>query len=288
MKPLRGTTALLTGASKGIGVYIARALAKEGMDLVLAARSAEDLEKVASELRSGGQRVLAVPTDLGDRGQLENLVERAEGEFGGIDVLVNNAGLEETFPYIGLSSERIDQIMEVNLRAPMILSHALLPKMIERGRGHIVNVASVAGLAGVPYSEPYSASKHGLIGFSRSLFATAIGEGYPVGVTAVCPGFVADAGMYEEGRVELGIEAPAALGTSPAEDVASAVVRGIVEEKPEIIVTSMPIRPALVAQVFSPRLALWLMTKLGGMAFFKQTADRRVEDAASQDPADRG
>ncbi len=272
MKALIGMTALITGGSRGIGVYIARALAGQGMNLVLAARSADMLETVAAEMRGMGVRVDTVAADVGDRDQLTELVKRAEAASGGVDVLVNNAGLEDAVPYARLEPARIDQIIEVNLRAPMMLTRLFLPKMIARGRGHIVNIASLAGLMGVPYEEPYSATKHGLVGFTRSLRASAIGEGYPVGISVICPGFISEAGMYENARKMSGVDAPSTFGTSPPEAVAEAVVRAVVDDEPEIIVNAKPVRPLLLMQVFAPRMTVKIAKKAGALSLFKRLA----------------
>jgi len=285
MKTLRGKTALVTGASRGIGIYIARALAEKGMNLVLAARSAFDLINVATEIRSIGFKVLTIPTDIGKRTKLESLVKRAEEESGGIDVLVNNAGLEKAYPYDKISPEIIDQIIEVNLVAPMILSRLLIPKMIERGGGHIVNIASLAGLFGIAYGEVYAATKHGLVGFTRSLRLTAIGEGYPVRASVICPGFISDAGMYENTRKDTGIEAPFVLGTLLPEDVAKSVVRAIVNDIPEIVVNSRPIRPLSLAQVLSPRFLSWFSNRFGGVDVFKRWAQNNMEKSLSAEKA---
>ena len=252
MRDLKNRTALVTGASQGIGVYIARALAAEGMNLILAARSADKLESVAEDLRATGSEVLCIPTDLSDRASLAALAERVEGEGGGVDLLINNAGVELSMLFGEVPMEDIDQIIEVNLRAPIVLSRLLLPKMIRRGRGHIVNISSLAGLGGVAYQELYCATKHGLVGFTRSLRATASNEGYPVGCSVVCPGFIDDVGMYADMSRESGVKAPLSFGTSPPERVARAVVRAVQRDVPEIVVNPMPIRPLLVVALFAP------------------------------------
>ena len=278
MKTLQAKTAVITGASRGIGPFIARALAKEGMNLILVARTSDSLEEVATELRSQEIAVTCIPMDLGQRDQLVTLVERAEAESSGVDVLVNNAGLEVSYPYDKLDTEIIDQIIEVNLTAPMILSRLFLPKMINRGRGHIVNISSLAGLVGAPYGEAYSASKHGLVGFTRSLQFTALGEAYPVGVSVICPGFISETGMYNNNSKGSGIEAPATFGTSPPEDVAKAVVKAIKENKPEIIVNSRPVRPLLLMQVLAPSLASWFARKTGALELSKGFAQNRMKE----------
>lgn len=277
MKSLRGKTALVTGASRGIGVYIARALAREGMDLILAARSAEALDKVAADLAILDQRILAVPTDVGDRASLQHLLDRAL-EFGGVDVLVNNAALGPTFAFDRIPQELVDQGIEVNLRAPMILSRELLPQMIERGAGHIVNIASVAGLVGTPYSETYSATKFGLVGFTAALRATALGEGYPVGASVICPGFVTGAGMYEDMRDRNGLEASSLLGSVSADEVARSVVRAIVDDVPQIVANSRPIVPLAFLGNLFPSSLEWFARKFGVIDLFKAEADRRERE----------
>ena len=276
MKDLRGKTALVTGASRGIGVHIARALAREGMNLVLAARSADDLSKVAEEVSIADTQTWCVPTDVGDRTSLQALVDRAI-ELGGVDVLVNNAGIEEGRPFHQAPPELIDQVIEVNLRAPMMLARLLLPQMIERGAGHIVNIASVAGLMGTPYSESYSASKHGIMGFNRSLRGTAVGEGYPVGVSAICPGFVTDSGMYDQIQKATGRGSPRIFGTSSPEKVAKEVVRAIVDDVPEIVVNPIPMRPTAITGILFPRFMEWFGRKSGIIELFRRVALARTD-----------
>lgn len=278
MNELRGRTALVTGASKGIGVYIARALAAEGMNLILASRSADKLEALADELRDDGVRVSCIPTDLGDRRSLEALASRAEEESGGIDVLINNAGLERWMAYDELPTDRIDEIIEVNLRAPMTLARLLLPSMLERGRGHIVNIASVAGMAGFPYSEAYCATKHGLVGFTRAFRLTAKSEGYPVGCSVVCPGFVDDVGMYAGMTDEAKVKSPLAFGTSSPRKVARAVVRAIKRDAPEIVVNPTPVRLWVALALLVPRFGSWLALRLGAARIFGPVAKGRSGD----------
>lgn len=278
MRDLQNRTALVTGASKGIGVYIARALAAEGMNLILAARSADKLEQVADELRATGRRVLCIPTDLSDRSSLRELVNRAEGEGGGVDVLVNNAGVEDWMTFDQLAVELIDEAIDVNLRAPVVLSRLLLPRMRERGRGHIVNIASLAGLGPVAYAEPYCLTKHGLIGFTRSLRATVRNENYPVSCSVVCPGLV-DAGMYEDATRDFGVKAPLALGSSPPGRVARAVVRAVKRDLPEVIVNPIPCRLPLAIGLLAPRLAQWMVQWLGISKFFGIIARQRGRQA---------
>ena len=277
MRNLRGRTAILTGASKGIGVYVARALAKQGMNLVLAARSASALEEVRKAVERLGVRAIAVPTDVGDRSALESLVERASSEFGAIDVLVNNAGIELIMTYHKLEPEEIEQIVRVNLVAPMHLTWLVLPGMLERGQGHIVNMSSLAGKAGPAYGEPYGATKAGLIGFTQSLRGTYRDSG--VSASVVCPGFVEE-GMYAKTKEEFGVEAPRRLGVSKPEAVAGGVIRAIRKDLPEVIVNPGPIRPLLMVNAVSPSLGEWIVERTGAAAVFRKVAELRADQRA--------
>ncbi len=260
MKDLWGRTALITGASKGIGVYVARSLAVEGMNLVLAARSASLLEEVRDQVERLHRKAVVLPIDLSDRAQLRTLAEMAETAFGGIDVLVNNAGLELVYQYDKLSEEEIDQVVQVNLLAPMQLTRLMLPKMLERNRGHIVNMASLAGKYGIGYNEVYATTKAGLITFTQSLRSSYAGTG--VTASVICPGFV-DTGMYTRGVEESGVVAPKSVGVSKPEAVAMAVIRAIREDVPEIIVNPRPLRPLIALGAALPGVADGVVRRLG-------------------------
>ncbi len=272
MKTLRGKTALITGASRGIGIHIAKALANQGMNLVLVARNAESLKKTSTVLKSSSVEIFTVAADVGNINQLSNLVDEVDTLANGIDILINNAGIDVCVPYHEMKTDDIDQIIKVNLIAPMILSKLFLPKMIERGEGHIVNIASLSGLVGTPYDEAYTASKHGLVGFSRSLRVTAMGESYPVGISVICPGFISDTGMWFDAERDADLKAPSAIGTSSPEKVAKAVVSAIAKNKLEVIVNPTPIRPLLLLQSLFPSIAPWLTQKTGTIQLMKKLA----------------
>jgi short-subunit dehydrogenase len=273
MKHLRGKTALVTGASRGIGPYVARALAERGMHLVLSARATASLDTVAAAARALGVRVTCIAADLEQRADVESLAQRAESESGGIAVLVNNAGIESAHAYATIEVRDIDRIIAVNLSAPMVLTRLLLPAMIQRGEGHVVTLGSLAGLSGAPYEEAYSATKHGVVGFSRSLRMSMQAQGHPIGVSVVCPGFVAGAGMYENAKNATGGAAPFLLGTVPIEKVSRAVVRAIVNDEPEIVLSGKPIKPFLLLQTISPRLVGRIGLAAGVARTFKRWAD---------------
>ena len=208
---LGGRTALVTGASGGLGQAIARALARRGADLVLTARRTELIEALASETRGR-----AISCDLADRAALERLVEEA----GPVDVLVANAALPASGRIGSFSVEEIDRAIDVNLRAPMVLARLMCEGMAERGGGHIVFVSSLSGKAGAAGSSVYSATKFGLRGFAQSLREDLRPRG--VGVSTVFPGFIREAGMFHESGAKL----PGYVGTKKPEDVADAVVVG--------------------------------------------------------------
>ena len=270
MRQLVGRTAIITGASRGIGIHIARALAKQRMHLVLAARSEAGLEQVALDMRALGARVLAVRCDVANEADRADLVRRAEAEFGEIDLLVNNAGIESTFPYDRQSPEEIERIISVNLTAPMLLTRAVLPGMVARRRGHIVNIASLAGKVGVPYGLPYAATKAGLIHFTESLRSEFRGTG--VSGSVVCPGFVSEVGMYDEMTKLSNVKASRLAGTSAPSKVAAAVVKCTRRDRPEMIVNPGPMRLLSAIAELAPGMFERIYPLFGANALFKKVA----------------
>jgi short-subunit dehydrogenase len=196
-------------------------------------------------------------------------------EFGEIDLLINNAGIESTVHFEDQDEAAFEQMVQVNLIAPAALTRMVLPGMLERERGHVVNIASLAGKAGTPFGAAYSTTKHGLIGFNHSLRGEYRKRG--VGFSAICPGFVSDVGMYADGMVELGIEAPRSLGTSSPEQVAKAVIK---KNKPEIIVNPNAMRVMLTVAQASPSLGEWITNRMGVNTVFEEGADKRAAQAA--------
>jgi short-subunit dehydrogenase len=270
MKELTQRTAIITGASRGIGTYVARALADQKMNLVLAARSKESLEQVASGLRESGVRVITVPTDVTDRKALEALIAAADDEFGGTDVLVNNAGALTIFPYDRIGIEDVERTVRLNLTSAMILTRLALPGMVERGRGHIVNMSSIAGIWGPPFDGVYGATKAGLIGFTQSLRQEYHGTG--ISASVICPGYVEEAGMYHEAEQATGIKASALSGRATPGAVARAVVKAIKKDRPHIIVNKPPVRTLAVLTALSPRFGEWLTRSANGYAPFIKAA----------------
>lgn len=269
---LRGRNAIVTGASRGIGVYIARTLAREGVNLALAARSADALEEVRTEVAALGVRAVAFATDVTDDDQLASLVERSERDLGPVDILVNNAGIEQTHRFDRYPPEEIRRIVDVNLTSPLLLTRLVLPGMLERGRGSVVNVASLAGKGGYPCQAPYAATKAGLVMFTHTLRAEYAHT--PVRFSAVCPGFVADAGMYADMEAAIGMKAPRAMGTSAPQKVADAVVKAVRTGAVELLVNPTPIRPMLVLSQMFPELSSRVLSALGVTSSAREVADR--------------
>ncbi|HSG82536.1 MAG TPA: SDR family NAD(P)-dependent oxidoreductase [Gemmatimonadota bacterium] len=266
MREVANRTAIITGGSRGLGPHVARALAGAGMKLILAARSREELEGVAAGLRDGGAEAIAVPTDVTEHEALEALAAEAHARFGAIDVLVNNAGAVTAFPYEGLSGADIERVVGLNLTSAMVLARLVLPGMLERGRGHIVNMSSLAGLFGAPYDGVYGATKAGLIGFSQSLRAEFRQRG--VSASVICPGYVRQAGIYAEASRFTGVSAPWLVGTTSPEAVARAVVKAIRRDLPLVNVSPSPVRPLAALARISPGFTEWFLHRIDGWAPF--------------------
>ena len=179
---LAGQVAVVTGAGRGIGRAIAGALGREGAAVVLAARSGSELQTVAREIEQAGGRALAVPTDVRQEASVEALVRRALAEWRQVDVLVNAAGVATFAPVTDSKLDDWDQMLAVNLRGAVLCCRAALPSMVGRHRGTIINVGSVVTSRSLAGSAAYTASKYGLLGFSRVLAEEMRPHGVRVGV----------------------------------------------------------------------------------------------------------
>jgi short-subunit dehydrogenase len=272
MKELRGATALVTGGSGGIGAEIARALARVGANVVVAARREDALRSVVEQLRALGVRAEALPADLSLRDQVESLIDRANELLGPVDVLVNNAGVEDAASYTRVTREELISMIDLNLTAPMLLTHAALPGMLERGRGHVVFISSVAGKLGPAYQAPYAASKAGLIGLTQSLRAEYLNS--PVGFSVACPGFVEGDGMYQR-MAEAGLQSNWLMRSTPIHKVAERVVLAIRDDRPEVIEAGTPLRPILALGQVAPRLIERAAPRVGVTELFRRTAQSR-------------
>jgi 3-oxoacyl-[acyl-carrier protein] reductase len=189
---LRGQTAVVTGGGKGIGRAICLALAREGADIVIAARTEKDIRETARMVEEEGRRALAVSTDIRIEEDVKNMVSDAVNAFGRIDILVNNAGVAYRKYMVDTSREEYENIMDTNVKGMFFCTKYALPYLLKRGEGRIINISSGAGKHGIPKLSIYCASKFAVIGFTESI-AYEIGGG--VQVYAVCPASV-DTDMY--------------------------------------------------------------------------------------------
>jgi uncharacterized protein len=245
---ISGSTILLTGATGGLGHAIARALDERGGKLILTGRRTDVLEPLAAELDA---RALAV--DLSEAAEIDRLVQEA----GEVDILVANAALPAAGRLETFTMPEIDRALDVNLRAPVALAHALVPAMIARGNGHLLFMSSLSGKSATPGTSIYNATKFGLRGFASALRADLRPNG--VGVSAVFPGFIRDAGMFAEAGVEL----PSGVGTASPQDVARATVQAIERNRAEIDVAPLPLRAGAAFAGIAPELAARVARRLG-------------------------
>ncbi len=214
---LAGKGAVVTGGGRGIGAAVAEALAAAGASVLVAARTKAEVEAVAARLREKGATAHAATCDVTDEASVAGLAKAALARLGRVDILVNNAGVAPSAPVKSLALEEWNRTFAVNATGTFLCTRAFLPGMVERKWGRVVNVASVAALAGSPYIAAYAASKHAALGFTRCAAAEVAPHG--VTVNAVCPGYV-DTPMTEAsvGRI--------VAKTGKSREEALAVIRG--------------------------------------------------------------
>lgn len=255
---LRGSRALVTGATGGIGQAIARALAAERVDLVLSGRRMDVLEPLAAEL--GATAIAAELADLAD-------VDRLMAAAGDIDILVANAALPNSGNVMEFTPEQIDRALTVNLHAPILMSRAAGIAMSARKHGHIVIIGSVSGITPSPEASLYNATKFGVRGFALGFRLDLEDAG--VGVSVVEPGFIRDAGMF----VESGGTLPPGVRTSTPEQVAQGVLKAIRKNRAEVVVAPAELRAgARFGSVF-PTINARIQKAGGGSKLGKQMAE---------------
>jgi short-subunit dehydrogenase len=273
MRDLQGRSALVTGASSEIGEAVARRLAGAGMRLVLSGRDSKQLAATAETVVDSDPYCL--PADLSDGAEVVRLAAEADRLGNGVDVLVNVAGAVHVDPFDRLSDDDIEAQLFVNLTAPLILVRRLLPGMLDRRRGHVVLIGSLAGLVGGAYQAPYAAAKAGIDCAVRALREETRGSG--VGFSVVHPGPVrgrtsygrmADAGRRShpagaERRV------PWPIGETTPQCVARAVMRSIQRSRPQLLVSPRPGRAVLAVAAVHPGAAAALLRRAGLTRYFQ-------------------
>ncbi|HKQ54072.1 MAG TPA: 3-oxoacyl-ACP reductase FabG [Pyrinomonadaceae bacterium] len=189
-KQLEERIAVITGGGRGIGRAVALSFAREGADVMVLARTEDEVRRVAEEVRGEcGVRAFHAVCDVSDAASVRGAFERVREQFGrAADILVNNAGIAESAPLVKTNDELWRRHLEVNLSGTFYCMRAALPSMVERGWGRVINVASIAGKTGAPYIAAYSASKHGVLGLTRTAALEVATSG--VTVNAICPGYV--------------------------------------------------------------------------------------------------
>ena len=276
--------AIITGASHGIGACIARALANRGMNLLLVARSEDELRQLAGELRTRDTTVAVAVVDLAGRQAAHQVAEAARTELGSVDVLINNAATEPQTRFHVLTPAEIEDVLQVDLISPLLLSRLLLPGMLERGYGRIINVSSLAGHTSFPYTEAYAAAKDGLTAFSRVLAGDYRGTG--VAATSLVLGPVKDAGVTVRTLAETGLTASTAFSVAP-EKVADAVLRAIRKPKAEMVISVGPGRILKALMDYFPGLGPALNRLSGTTKLMASIADYREAQRARPVPGAR-
>jgi short-subunit dehydrogenase len=274
-------TAVITGASYGIGAYIARVLAAQRINLLLVARSEDQLRRLATELRAAGTTVAAAAIDLAGRDAAHQVAEAAAAELGTVDVLVNNAATEPQTRFHVLTPAEIEHVLQVDLISPLLLARLVLPGMLERGYGRIINISSLAGHTSFPHTQAYAAAKDGLTAFSRVLNSDYRGTG--VSATSLILGPVKDTGVSARTLAETGLTASTAFSVRP-EKVAAATLRAISRPKAEIVISAGPGRILKALMDYFPGLGPALNRLSGATKLMTAVADYR-EAQRTQPPS---
>ena len=275
MKDIKGSIALVTGGSRGLGPHIARLLAKEGVNIALTARTKNALDETIDTLTSFNIEAKAFPADLTDAASRTSLLENVKNHFGPIDLLINNAGMEWVCAYSDMSPEQIETMIQTNMIAPMLLTRMVMPDMLERKKGHIVTMSSLGGKKGSPYSATYAATKASLIQWTSGIRLELRGTG--VSASVICPGFVSESGMF----AVYGKKAPEITGETTPGKVALAVIRAIKKDIQEIVVNPGLIWPMVMLDAIDPGIMCWVLRKFGVYEFYRKQAEDNQKQGAN-------
>ncbi|UCD86013.1 MAG: SDR family NAD(P)-dependent oxidoreductase [Deltaproteobacteria bacterium] len=261
IKDFKDKWVLITGAASGIGRALALEFTAAGSKIIIADIDEVGMQRTADELKAKGGQAICIRADMTRPDEVETLARRALEDAGQVDILINNAGIASVCEAKDLSREEWDRILATNLFGPIRLTHHLLSHMISRGSGHIVNVASMAGLIGIPGMVPYTVSKFGMVGFSESLRTEL--DCYGIRVTAVCPGVVktpiiqtsAIKGFSED------LRNPPSPITMSVERAARIIFRGIRRNQARVIPATIPGKLLYLIKRIAPGLAESLIRK---------------------------
>ncbi|GAC1328024.1 MAG: hypothetical protein NVSMB17_02890 [Candidatus Dormibacteria bacterium] len=279
MKDIGGKVAIVTGASRGLGRYIAEALFDHGVKVIITARSADELEAVRTSFDRRGTRSVAIAGDITDAAHRARLVQEAVQRYGSLDILVNNAGTDDPRHITDVTDEGVAAMFDLNVVALVNMTRQVLPTMIAQHSGQVVNIASMAGLAPVPYASVYSATKHAVVGFSASIRYELEDTG--VGVSVVCPNFVSEAGLFHENT---GGDTGAVPTVTPTA-VADAVVGAITGNKERVLVSPAYVKLTPTIVGMSPGIVARLGKLTGAYAAMEGIADRARLDREVPQPA---
>ena len=254
---LRNKTVLITGGSRGLGLVMAREFAREGSRLVLCARDEQELEQARLDLEGLGPEVMIVSCDVTNKEDVNAMIARVNSRFGGVDVLINNAGVIQVGPIEVMTPEDFELAMQTHFWGPLNTILAVLPSMRQRRAGRIVNISSIGGKVSVPHLVPYSASKFALVGLSKGLRAELMKDG--IKVTTVCPGLMRTGsprnadfkGKHEFEYAWFSISDALPLLTVSAENAARQIVRACKRGDAELVI-SVPAKIAVLFEALFP------------------------------------
>ncbi len=233
IRKLRGTTAVITGATSGIGRETALAFARAGVQVVVAGRRKERLRELVAEIEQKGGKALMVQTDVSDQAEVEGLIKKAVERFGQINTLVNNAGVGLAARFEEQAIEDFRRVMDVNFWGAVYACKAAIPQMrLQAAGGVIINVSSIMGKRGMPFETAYCASKFALAGFSEALRAEVMAD--KIDVSTIFPGAV-ETEIFETSANQVGLEMPAYLPKFPAREMARVIVQDARFPQPEIV-----------------------------------------------------
>jgi NAD(P)-dependent dehydrogenase (short-subunit alcohol dehydrogenase family) len=254
---LTGKTVLITGGSRGLGLVMAREFAREGARLALCARDEAELQRAQADIEKLGGEVMTVPCDVTNKDSVTQMIERVNNRFGGVDVLVNNAGVIQVGPLEVMTPEDFELAMEAHFWGPLNTILAVLPSMRARKSGRIVNISSIGGKVSVPHLVPYSASKFALVGLSKGLRAELMKDG--IKVTTVCPGLMRTGsprnadfkGKHQLEYAWFSISDALPLLTVSAENAARQIVQACKRGQAELVI-SVPAKVAVLFESLFP------------------------------------